>query len=187
MSRRLESLDKQVVSIDPLIMMGEAVGLHGGLRLNDYAQRVSHELSQRPNTMLQYTPENIYRAMLEGRTVVATDLYNDQLLAFAQLWKYGVNSNGKDIYEFGSWLSFSRGGGRQVLTAGSMLGHQIDSSAQVIAIVEHSNARAQQTITQVGGIFLHSAISEKLVTKAGTPAPIKIYDVSNSTVQRSTR
>lgn len=182
MSRRLENLDKQVLSVDPLIMMGEAVGLHSSLRLNDYAQRVSYELSLRPNTMLQYTPENIFRAMMEGRTVVATDLHNDKLLAFAQLWKYGVNSNGKDIYEFGSWLSFSRGGGRQVLTAGSILGHQIDSTAQIIAIVEHSNDRAQQTITQVGGIFLNSAISDKLVTKEGVPAPIKIYDVSNSKI-----
>lgn len=130
--------------------------------------------------MLQYSPTDILKAMMEGRAVVATDSNSNELLGFAQLWKYGVTPERKDIYEFGSWLSFAKRTGRWVLTAGTLLGSQIDSSAQVIAIVEHSNARAQETITRVGGIFLNSAISDKLVTKEGLPAPIKIFDISKT-------
>ena len=178
MSDRLKHLDKQILSIEPLVMIGEAVGLHPSQRLFSYADRISDELSRRPNTMLQYSPANILDAMMEGRAVVSTDLENNELLGFAQLWKYGVTPDKKDIYEFGSWLSFAKGSGRRVLTAGTLLGSQIDPLAQVIAIVEHSNVRAQTTIKSAGGIFISSAISEKLITREGKPAPIKIYDVS---------
>lgn len=183
MSKRLEHLDYQILSTQPLVAVGEAVGLHPSLRLASYADQISEKLAANPNTMLQYSPIQILHSMMEGRAVVVTDLETNKLLAFAQIWKYGETGAGKNIYEFGSWLSFKEkneknGEGQLALNAGMILGRLIDPEAQIIAIVESKNVKAQKIITGVGGIEIEGKFSPVLRTVEGEPAWMKRYDIS---------
>lgn len=165
---------KQCDLSNSLILSGVDVCLLPVMQLRSYAEKISGKLAKHPNTMLQYSPEQLLKAMMEDRTVVAMDISTNQLFGFAQLWKYSPG-----VWEFGSWLSFVPGIGRPILLAGSLIGYQIDSQAQIIAIVEKSNEPAKKSITRMGWKWIDEKDSEKLVNPGSLqPAKMDIYDVS---------
>ncbi|MBI2593860.1 hypothetical protein HYW44_04435 [Candidatus Daviesbacteria bacterium] len=182
MSERIKILQRQIFKTDPLVVLGGSVRLLGEKRLEMYAGLVSEKLAHHPNTMLQYSPPEIFKAMIDRRSVVITNPRTGNLLAFAQVWKYGSN-DGRDIYEFGSWSAYKddeykNGNGRLALLAGPILVREIDPSAQAIAIVEKTNKKAQKIITDFGGIEIEGEWSPYLRTVEGETAYMKKFDIT---------
>ena len=178
MLERLKHLDAQILQTEPLILIGEAVGLHSRFKLYDYAQQLSEKLSEFPCKMLQYNPEQLLKSMEEGRAVVVTNLDTGRLEAFAQIWKYGISEKGQDIYEFGSWLGFEKGRRKLALAAGIKLGEILYPNAQLIAVVEQNNLEAQNIIQSFGGIEIPGKYSPVLRNVKGEPAWMKRYDIT---------
>lgn len=167
-SKNLESLSKS------LIFAGAQINLLPETLSQSYSVKISDKLSKHPNTMLQYSPGELYKAMMEDRAVVAINETNNQLMGFAQLWKYSPG-----VWEFGSWISFVSGIGKPILLAGSLVGYQIDPEAQIIAIVEKSNKPAKKSIENMGWKWIGQKYSNQLVNPGSLqPASMDIYDVS---------
>lgn len=148
--------------------------------LASFAERISLELKTHPHTMLQYNPFELLQSMREGRFIFCVDQQNrSQLLASGQLWIYDQDpSTGQDIYEFGSWLSFEKGGyGKEILLASQSLIKVINPRAQLIAIVEEQNIRAQNLIEILGGIKIGEKYSTELKKPGGLSAFMYIYDI----------
>lgn len=142
-----------------------------------YALRVSYELALRPYTMLQFTPERILDAMRQ-RCSVLTIGEDGKLAGFAQLWQYGFTESGRQILEFGSWLSFQSGQGNIVLKEAVQLGKRIDPNAQIVAIVEEENARAQEILKKCGAKEIGGKFSPYIRTIEGEAAYMKIFDIT---------
>ncbi len=140
------------------------------------AAKVSEALSEHPNTMLQFTPGQILESVNKGWTVLALG-ENLELVGFAQLWQYGFNENGQQILEFGSWLSFRSGCGEKLLKEAVYLGRKINPAAQVVAIVERENLKAQEVLQQVGAEEIGSQFSPVIRTVEGEAAFMKIFDL----------
>lgn len=161
------------------LYLGDEVNLLPESRKSQITVQVSKRLKDFPFTMIQYSPETLLQAMGEGRTIVCLGQQGEKLLAFAQIWHYEQNLSGQEVYEFGSWLSFERGGhGRKVLIAARELGFDLFPNSQLIAIVENYNTIAQRIIMEEGGVFLSHKYSEHLRTQGGLPAFMQIYDIT---------
>lgn len=167
-NRRSEDLTKS------LIFAGERVNLLPEVLLRLYSSRISYELSKHPSTMLQYSSGELYESMKGSRSVVAINESTEDLLGFGQIWPYADK-----VWEFGSWISYIPGIGRPILFAGSLTGHEVDPKAQIIAIVEESNNKAQKSIIKSGGVLIGSKYSDKLINPGNLePAEMNIYDMS---------
>lgn len=173
-------------SIKPAeILVGTQVAKIPEGKLYQYASSVSSSLATHPHTMLQFFPETILEHMKKGQTILTVSSQMD-LLAFAQLWKYGVGVAGNPIYEFGSWLSFAKGGyGKQVLLEAPSLGKSLDPNAQVVAIVEEENAKAQGIILGVGGKKINMCNSPVIKSPSGEPAQMKVFDITTLNAEGS--
>ena len=141
------------------------------------AYKVSQALTEHPNTMLQYNPQEIFESIRRGWTVMALgeDL---QTVGFAQFWQYGFNEDGQQILEFGSWLSFREGVGEKVLKEAICLGKKINPNVQLIAIVEEENLKAQAILQNVGVVEIGSKFSPVIRTVEGEAACMKIFDIT---------
>lgn len=157
---------------------GDAVRFIPEKMRHSYALGISNELTLHPYTMLQFTQERIVEAMEQGCSVLTIG-EDGKLAGFAQLWQYGFNENGQQILEFGSWLSFQKGLGEKILIEGIKLGKQIDQNAQIVAIVEQENVRAQEVLTKCGAIEIGGKFSPYIRTVEGEAAYMKIFDVTN--------
>ena len=138
---------------------------------------VSDALANHPYTMLQFTPNQIFESIENGRAVVALE-ENLTFVGFAQLWQYGFTEGGRQITEFGSWLSFQKGQGETILREGIKLGKRIDPEAQIVAIVEENNIRAQDILLGCGGKEIGGKFSPYIRTVEGKAAYMKIYDIT---------
>lgn len=138
---------------------------------------VNEALALHPHTMLQFTPGQIVDAMEHGCSVLAIG-ENGQLAGFAQLWQYGFNQNGQQILEFGSWLSFQKGLGEKILKEAVILGKKVDPQAQLIAIVEEENSRAQEILQKNGALEIGGKFSPYIRTVQGEAAFMKIFDIT---------
>ncbi len=145
------------------------------------AVRVSEELASHPYTMLQFSPESIMDAMQQGRSALALGS-DGNLAGFAQLWQYGITETGRQILEFGSWLSFQKGLGEKILRRVVVLGGKIDPDAQIVAIVEEENEKAQTTLIRVGGKIIGTKLQPAIRTVAGEAAHMKIFDITEVTI-----
>ncbi len=163
------------------VIMGQEIKILPEVPRNQIAFLISNELTKHPNTMFQYSPEDIMKSMQEGRAIICLDKQTSKLLAFGQIWHYGQNLEGQYVYEFGSWLSFAKGGfGSEVLNNATKLHHQKFPSSQLVAIVEYYNLIAQRIIEQSGGTLLSYKYSEYLKTQDGMPAFMRIYDITQN-------
>ncbi len=144
------------------------------------ALKVSEELTNHPNTMLQFTPDEILESIKKGWAVLALD-GNMKLAGSARLWQYGFNEDGQQILEFGSWLSFIKGQGlgEKILKETVGLGKIIDPKAQIVAIVEKENKRAQEILDKVGGKIIGTKLQPAIRTVEGEDASMIIYDITN--------
>ena len=129
--------------------------------------------------MLQYSPAQILDAIDQGRAVIALD-ENQNLAAFAQFWHYGFNPGGQSIYEFGSWLSFAPGYGKKIFQSAVILGRSKFPEAQLIAIVERENIKAQTILIGFGAKEIGQKFSPYIRTVEGQPATMKIFDITFS-------
>ena len=143
------------------------------------AYKVSEALTGHLSTMLQYSPNEILDSIKKGWTVMA--LGEDfQTVGFAQFWEYGINKKGQQILEFGSWLSFRDGVGEKVFTEAISLGKKINPTAQLIAIVEQENLKAQAILTKVGAEEIGTKFSPVIRTVEGEAAFMKIFQISHN-------
>lgn len=140
--------------------------------------KVSGCLSEHPNTMLQFSADQIIESIQKGTAVVAVG-EEYELLGFAQLWQYGFNEDGQQILEFGSWLSFRNGCGEKLLYEAVCLGRKINPAAQIVAIVEEENLKAQTILQKVGAEEIGSKFSPVIRTVVGEAAFMKIYDITS--------
>lgn len=143
------------------------------------AYKVSEALMGHSNTMLQYQPAEILDSIKKGWAVMALgeDL---QPVGFAQFWQYGFNEDGQQILEFGSWLSFKDGVGEKVLKEAICLGKKINPHAQLVAIVEEENLKAQDILKKVGAEEIGSKFSPIIRTVEGEAAFMKIFDIGKA-------
>lgn len=141
------------------------------------ALKVSQALSEHPNTMFQFTPEQIVKSIDKGFTVIALGV-GLEVVGFAQLWQYGFNEDGQQILEFGSWLSFKKGCGAKILKEAIYLGKRINPTAQIIAIVEEENLKAQAILMNAGASEIGSKFSPAIRTVEGEAAFMKIFDIT---------
>lgn len=161
----------------PLLYSGDAVRFIPEKIRQACALGVSDALALHPYTMLQFTQERIAEVMEQGCSVIAIG-EDGQLAGFAQLWQYGFNENGQQILEFGSWLSFQNGQGQRILLEGLKLGKLIDPEAQIIAIVEEENTRAQEILKKCGATETGGKFSPYIRTVEGEAAFMKIFDIT---------
>lgn len=168
----------------PLLYAGESVkGLERGRKM-DIANLVSTKLTEHPNTMIQYSPDAIFKSMNEGRAACVLDL-SGKLKAFAQYWPYDVDNTGDEmmndlnVFEVGSWLSFSegpeKGHGKKVFEAAWAAGRETHPDAGFIAIVEEGNQRAGGILRSVGGEWLSYKESKQVQAVSKRPALMSIY------------
>lgn len=159
------------------IIMGEKILEIPWEKLNQYVSKVSKQLTLFPFTMLKFSPRQLRRSIKKGRVILS--LKKNKLVAFGQIWYYGKNPKGQKVYEFGSWLSFEKSGyGRAILLSAKDLIEEISPGAQLIAIVESNNLRAQKIIEDLGGVKIGNKYSERLKTQSGLPAYMAIFDIS---------
>lgn len=160
-----------------LILTGFNAGLLPANLLEKNTQKISSELAKHPNTMLQYTEAELIKSINEGRSILALGKSN-KLIGYGQLWEYGINSEGNQIFEFGSWLSFKPGVGSRILIEAAKLGKKLNPKAQLVAITEEENLKAQQIILKAGGLEIGSKFSPVIRTVEGEAASMKIFDIS---------
>lgn len=160
------------------IIMGEGVKQLPQERILEYAYQVSKGLAVHPYTMVQFSPNQIIKAMNAGRTILCSDK-SGNLLAFGQIWHYGQSPGGQEIKEFGSWISFKqRGFGVLILKSARALHSNLYPNSQLIAIVELENKKAQKIIERLLRVNSEPTYSRFLKTKNGKPALMKMYDIT---------
>lgn len=160
------------------IIMGEDVRQLPQDKLLQYAYQVAKGLASHPYTMVQFNSNQIAEVMNEGRTILCLDKKGN-LLSFGQIWHYGQNRKGQHIKEFGSWLSFKKGGfGQLILKAARDLHANLYPDSQLVAIVELENKKAQRVIEDLLKVKSEFTYSKFLKTKNGQPALMKIYDIT---------
>lgn len=143
------------------------------------AHKISEALLAHPNTMLQYKPDEILDSIQKGWAVVALGK-GFQTVGFAQFWEYGFNEDGQQILEFGSWLSFREGVGGKILKQAISLGKRINPNAQLIAIAEEENLKAQGILKKMGSEEIGSKFSPVIRTVKGEAARMKIFDITKA-------
>lgn len=152
-----------------------------------FAKQVSGKLETKPNTMMQYSAEELLMSIQEGRAVCLLG-ENGGLLAFAQVWPYifeeteefydGENLQEKKVFEAGSWLSFGRGQGPKVFEAAVALGIELDPDAFIVAITESGNEKAAGILQSIGGKPIGQKRSLRVLDKDHNPALMKIYGMN---------
>lgn len=174
---------KEIDLSNSLILAGADVCLLSETLLRSYTDKISQKLAKHKNTMIQYLSEQLYKAMMENRAIVAIDITTNDLIGFGQLWDY---EKGKK--EFGSWISYVPGIGKPVLMAGSSLGYETDPNAQIIAIVEQSNLAPQTSIRNIGGVQIGHKTSDRVFNQNSLqPAQMEIFDISIPQLDPGTR
>lgn len=143
------------------------------------ANTVSQLLSQHPNTMLQFRPDQLVAAMNKGWVVMAFT-EGMQVVGFAQFWQYGFKENGQEILEFGSWVSTVKGCGARILKKAIQLGKEIAPTSQLIAIVEEKNTKAQSILVRVGAKEIGHKLSPVIRKVEGEAAFMKIFDITDA-------
>lgn len=169
-----------------VLLSGEDVCLLSSNMLRTFAEKIHQRLADFPHKMLPFSPEQIYQGMHEYRSVLVVDIDTDNLLASAQCWEYEVPIRGQKTLEFGTWLS-SGGYGSQVLEAGSALGAILNPHGPTIAVVEHSNTRADKVVRKAGGELIACKYSEVLKDPLGEQARMNIYDISAGLLEANKR
>lgn len=160
------------------IITGEDVKQFSDDKLFEYATKVSEGLAAHPYTMVQFNPLQLVEAMKVGRTILCLDKKGN-LLSFGQIWHYGESPRGEEIKEFGSWVSFQKGGfGLLVLKAARDLHAFLYPDSKFVAIVETENKKAQKVIEELLKIKSEPTYSKFLKTKNGKSALMKMYDIT---------
>lgn len=135
------------------IVTGEIVNLLPDELISAHAEQVSIQLDKYPDLTKPRTAVELERDMREARAILCLEPHSQDLLAFGKIEYYGVNEARQVLYEFGSWVCFAGNGyGLQVLEAAKDLAAEQFPFARLIAIVRSSNLKAQNIITQSGGI-----------------------------------
>lgn len=161
------------------LYMGTAVMDLPTQKLQEIAAQVSNELTCHPYTMLQYPQRQLLENMKKGKTILVAS-ENENLLAFGQIWLYEEKENGDPIYEFGSWLSFAKGGfGTKVLLSAPVLAKLINPNSQIVAIVEEENTKAQGIIQTLGGKRIGLQESSIIKDPLGNFASMEVFDITN--------
>lgn len=160
------------------IIMGEDVKEFPDNMLFDYATKVSKALALHLYTMVQFSPQQIVKVMKEGRTILCLDK-EDNLLSFGQIWHFGESPEGQEIKEFGSWVSFQKGGfGVLVLKAARELNSLLYPGSIFVALVEIENKKVQRLIERLLKVKSTLTYSKFLKTKNGENALMKMYDIT---------
>jgi hypothetical protein len=158
---------------ESVVLAGPEVCILPLQKLKEYAEQMSATLKQHPNSMIQYSPEQLLSAMLNGLAVVAYDLETECLDGFAQLWQYN-----SDSYELGSWYSNKKGTGKKVFNAGIELNQKLHPDKKTIAIVAMHNRIPQMCIENVGGHQIGVKTSDKIFNKNTLqPTQMKVYEL----------
>jgi hypothetical protein len=173
-----ESLDP--VNSGSIIMGKEVAELLPCTKLYQIVTKVSHQLAKYPHKMLQFTPEELLVSMESGRVILCLNQH-EKILAFGHIWYYGQGYKDQAVFEFGSWVSFKKGGfGKKVIEAAIDLAANTLPDSSLISVVEANNIRAQQIIEEVGGSKFAYKYSEKIKTSLGPPAFMKIYNITKA-------
>lgn len=164
------------------IIMGEDVREFSDDKLFEYATKVSEGLALHPYTMVQFSPFQLVEVMKMGQAILCLD-ENGNLLSFGQIWHYGETLQGQAIKEFGSWLSFQKGGfGVLVLKAARDLHAFLYPGSKFVAIVEIENKKAQKVIKGLLKVKSEPTYSKFLRTKNGKSALMKMYDITKNNI-----
>jgi hypothetical protein len=150
----IEVKEKQQYDLsNSLILSGVDVCNLPATLLTAYCNKI-HAKLKGPNTV-PCDAEQLYEAMLKGRTVLAVDVMTRKLLGFAQL-----KEESEDKLQFASWCAFVSGIGKPILMAGALLGYEIDPNAEVVAKVREGNCYAEKAIREMGGKLTGQETSE---------------------------
>lgn len=147
--------EKQQDLSNSLIIWGNDVCNLPQALLYSYAEKISKKL-EGPNTISE-APEKLYKAMLDGRSVIAMDVFNNELYGFAQV-KQVANSQ---RWIFNSWTSFAPNIGKPLVWAAAVMVYDIDTQSKLIAKVREGNTKAQKAITETGGVLNGQEASEQ--------------------------
>lgn len=143
-----------------------------------YCEKISAKL-EGPNTVPE-SPDNLYKAMLEGRAVVTMDTVTSEIYGFAQVKQ---DSTLPKRWILNSLSSFASGAAKPIVWNAALLVYDIDSKAQVIAKVREGNTKAQKTIAETGGKLIGNETSEHHYNPASLqPIGKEVYDVSFETL-----
>lgn len=160
------------------IIMGEDARQFSEDKLLEYATKVSEGLTVHPFTMVQFSPYKLVEVIKAGQAILCLDKEGN-LLSFGQIWHYGESLQGQAIKEFGSWLSFQKGGfGVLVLQAARDLNHRLYPNSKFVAIVEIENKKAQKVIEELLKVKSEPTYSKFLKTKDGKSALMRMYDIT---------
>ena len=95
-----QEIDKDIFLAIPAFISSENTRMLKPEQIVKISRHVSEELKLYPDSMIQYSPEEIAQAIEESRTLVVWDLKNDDLIWF---WKYmqwpWVNEEWKIVIE----------------------------------------------------------------------------------------
>ncbi len=175
---------ERVLEAPSLYAGGSLISL-GGERHSQIAGMVSTGLAEHSNTMIQYSPEDLVHSIEDKRTACVLDS-RGELTAFAQYWPYKVDHTGDEIllglnvFEIGSWLSFTRGKeyshGRKVFEACWAIGEMAYPNAGFVAVVEEGNQTAANLVKSMGGDWIGEKISRQVIKPADfSPARMNIF------------
>jgi len=137
-------------------------------------------------TMLPFTKDELMYNMENGMTIVAFT-QKAHLAGFGQVWplnrfwRSGVNLQGQKIIESGTWFSF-RGGegiGEKIMKETVKLGRSIDPNAQIVAIIEEGNEKAQRLPEKNGAEKIGFKFSPIIPNQSGNAAFMHVYDITN--------
>jgi hypothetical protein len=155
--------------------------------LDSLCVKVSNLLSAHPDTMLQFTPEEIKSYVVSGMGIILTHPNDSkEVAAFAKLFTWGSNnSKGRTVYELGSWIVpcqyQGNGYGEQVLMELIKISKSIDPKSQVIGVVEKSNKKSEHILKKCGGVELHPDEwpSNFQVLLQGGRAEVAVIDITD--------
>ena len=147
--------------------------------LFSYGTQVSRALAQHTDTMLQYSPEEIVGIIHEGRAIVVVKPHDHlECVAFAQISPW-INEFGVvEAVEFRSWKSWSNGKGLVALYGGILLSHQLYPSIPIYAVVEASNSKAQQKLSNAGALHYDGMPSGMRIELHEGEASVSVFALS---------
>ncbi|MCL5091109.1 MAG: hypothetical protein M1514_03810 [Patescibacteria group bacterium] len=158
MRRESDPLKEYLINGGKILTGSDLVDLPEKKLLN-YGRQIGRIIATHPETMLQYTPEDLVKIMKDGRAVVVVDPQDESLCyAFAQIYPWiSEDQRGRQVVgatEFRSWISNRPYQGIFALRGAIALSQQRFPGIPVYAVVEANNQKAQERLLSEGAELL---------------------------------
>lgn len=179
----------------PSLYAGGSMRGLGVEKLKSIAGQVSAGLEEYPNTMIQYSQRELLQSIYGKRAACVMDSQG-RIAAFAQYWPYKIDDTGdgylrgREVFEIGSWLSFSngqeRGWGMKVFEACLAVGTMQHPDARFISIIEKGNGRAANLLEAMNWEKKAEKNSQQVKDAYNNPARMAIYELKGKNESQNT-